>query len=157
MVMILWGDTPAGEAQLYFPEFNAAEIITQAESMYPAHGLRLVDPHTISCDTGGATFIPLPAGTGLLSVELPAGLHRGDRYTAMVRQLTEVAGIPTPPPPQIQLATPAAVAPPAAVEPLIWRRVLGAFRVTMTISTREQLLIPQERLLALLRWVLESV
>jgi len=90
-------------------------------------------------------------------VELPAGLHRGDRYTAMVRQLTEVAGIPTPPPPQIQLATPAAVAPPAAVEPLIWRRVLGAFRVTMTISTREQLLIPQERLLALLRWVLESV
>jgi hypothetical protein len=84
MVMILWGDTPAGEAQLYFPEFNAAEIITQAESMYPAHGLRLVDPHTISCDTGGATFIPLPAGTGLLSVELPAGLHRGDRYTAMV-------------------------------------------------------------------------
>ena len=33
MVMILWGDTPAGEAQLYFPEFNAAEIITQAESM----------------------------------------------------------------------------------------------------------------------------
>ncbi len=35
-----------------------------------------------------------------------------------------------------------------------WRRVLGAFQFTISIKTKEELLLPEERLLAVARWML---
>jgi hypothetical protein len=56
------------------------------------------------------------------------------------------------PPPQITVAAAPATA--VAPEPFSWRRVLGTFQVTITISTKETLLFPEERLLAWLKWKL---
>lgn len=91
---------------------------------------------------------------GLLSVDLPPGIKKGDSYSISVRQLsTSSAVIPAPqPPPQTQIATAAAVSAPAEA---IWQRVVGAFTFALNISTKEALLLPEERLLAVLRWMLE--
>lgn len=168
-LMILWGSTPtSSEAELYLPALSAAEIISLANRRYADHLLRLVDANTIGCPTGGATFVPIPYGTGLaaglLSINLPPGIHKGDSYTILVRQLVDArAGAPPPPPPPVQLqarirrkATKAEAVAQAAIglhRTIDWRRVAGAFQFNIVISTKERLLLSEERLLAVLRWM----
>ena len=105
-LMILWGATPRGSnAELYLPSLSAAEVVRLANLRYCDHQLTLVDDHTIACETGVATFIPLPEdqalAAGLLTVGLPNTVKKGDAYTVMVRQLTDAraAVAPRPPPP----------------------------------------------------------
>jgi hypothetical protein len=38
-----------------------------------------------------------------------------------------------------------------------WRELLGAFQITITINTKAQLLHPEERLLARLRWIQQAI
>ncbi len=163
-LMILWGATPAGsEAQLYLPALDAAGIVGLANRRYADHRLRAVDAHTIACPTGGVTFVPLPQqealAAGLLSIDLPPGIRKGDTYDILVRQVTDAraaAPQPPPPPPRIAARTRtravrrAAVALPPTID---WRRVDGGCRFAITISTKQQLLLSEERLLALLRWI----
>jgi hypothetical protein len=161
-LMIFWGSTPHGSAaQLYLPAQDAAAILRLADRRYTEHQLRLVDAHTIGCATGGATFIPLPEGTalaaGLLSIDLPPGIRKGDTHTITVRQLTDaIATPPPPPPPPPRIAARARASAAAVPVPnlLRWRRVAGAFQFFLTISTREQLLLSEERLLAVMRSIL---
>jgi hypothetical protein len=161
-LMILWADTPRGSlAQLYLPALNAADILRLADARYTDHRLRLVDTHTIGWPAGGATFIPLPEGTalaaGLLSIDLPPGIRKGDVYTVTVRQVTDAVARALPPPPSLAGHPIAAAVSHAVASPklLRWRRVSGAFQFVLTISTKEQLLLSEERLLALMRWILE--
>ena len=156
-LMILWGNTPASSrAQLYLPSLSAADILNLADARYPAHGLRLVDPHTIAFGAGGVTFVPLPQGAalaaGLLAVDLPPGLQKGDIYKIVVRQVTDAVIQPV-----IQINAKAGRTAGAGKDPFGWRRVAGAFQFTITISTKEQLLLPEERLLALMRWIWEHM
>ncbi len=144
-LLITWGTSPAGtSASIYLPAVSSADVIALADSMYPSHRLTATDAHTVQCLAGGATLIPVPRGegryAGLMSVELPPGIRRGEVYDIVVRQVTQ--------------ATAAAQHEPAAAKrgPLAWREVLGTFQFTIPISTREQLLYPEERLLAWLKW-----
>jgi hypothetical protein len=73
-----------------------------------------------------------------------------------VRQLTLVSATIEPPPPppqqpQITLETRAAetIAQPKTFS---WRQVVGAFQYTLTVTPGQELLYPQERLLAWLKW-----
>jgi hypothetical protein len=120
--------------------------------MYAAHRLTILDANTIGCPVGDATLIPIPKGVGayagLLAVDLPPGIRRGESYDIVVRQITKATATPYTPPP-IQIAT-AAVA--GVAEPFSWRKTSGTFQVTITISTKEELLYPEERLLAWLKW-----
>jgi hypothetical protein len=159
-MLVFWGATPAGStASFYLPAVPAAEVIALANEMYPAHRLSVIDDHTIGCPVGNATLVPIPKGVGsfagLLSVNLPPGIRRGDSYDIVVRQLTGATAVPyTPPPIRIQIARPAA----APVEqPFSWRKTSGAFQVTITISTKEELVYPAERLLAWLKWKVSVV
>src|ERR1035438_10156081 len=84
-LMILWGNTPAASrAQLYLPALNATDILNLADARYPSHDLTVIDPHTLAFGTGGVTFVPLPQGAalaaGLLAVDLPPSIHKGDLY-----------------------------------------------------------------------------
>jgi hypothetical protein len=152
-ILIFWGNTPSGsDAQLYLPSMSAPAILQLADQRYPAHRLRMVDANTIGCPAGGgATLVPLPQGSGLaaglLWVDLPLGIRKGDNYTITVRQLTD--GVASPPP-IITQGPPAASLLPGS---FVWRRVSGAFQFSINISTKEQLLLPEERLLAVLRWM----
>jgi hypothetical protein len=158
-LMILWGNTPAGSmASFYFPALGATEIVRLADEIYGRHRLSVEDAHTVRCPAEGATFVPIPAVTarasGLMTVDLPAGIRKGDSYAITVRQLTQGLLAPI----VIQRA-PRARRPQAAATPdvLVWRRVTGAFGVNLVISTREQLLEAEERLLAWLLWLAESL
>jgi len=158
-LMITWGRTPAGStATLYLPEVNAADVLTLARAMYTSHRLTAVDAHTIACPAEGTTFVPVPKGegryAGLLSVNVPAGVRRGDTYDIVVRQITDAADFATAPPP-VTSGPQLQAAPIQKTPQYEWRRTLAAFQITIKISTKEQLLYPEERLLAWLKWRLE--
>jgi hypothetical protein len=168
-LMLSWGTTPAGsKASVYLPGISAAEVIALADQLYSQHPLTAEDAHTIGTPSGPVTFIPIPKGTGilagLLTVDLPTGVRRGDVYTMLVRQLTDASEfpgryeVPEQPPArgnkgdQIDEAV-RKVAP----EVLRWRRVLGAFQINLTIETKQELLVPEENRLALFSWIAENV
>jgi hypothetical protein len=76
-----------------------------------------------------------------------------------VRQLTNAFGQaapPPPPPPRIQVrrASGVSVAVPAEIE---WRRVIGAFQLTIPVRTKEVLLLREERDLSVLRWIAKFI
>ena len=156
-LMIFWGNTPAGsQAQLYLPALNATDILNLADARYSTHGIKFVDPNTVSFGTGGVTFVPLPQGTalaaGLLAIDLPPGIHKGEIYKVVVRQVTDaVTQI-------IEIADRTTEAGGVLdTNSFGWRRVAGAFQITITISTKQQLLLPEERLLAIMRWIWEHM
>ena len=108
-LMILWGNTPPGStAELFLPALDASAIVGDEGHRTGLNPLRVVAPQTVGCRAAGVTFIPLPAGTaltaGLLTVDLPPGIRKGDEYTIDVRQVTRASGVVTspPPPPQIE-------------------------------------------------------
>src|SRR5262249_14261507 len=150
-LMITWGRTPvASTASFYLPAISAAEVKKLADSLYASHRLTVQDANTIKAPVGGVTFIPLPKGTartaGLLTVDLVGGLTRGQVFEIVVRQLTEGAAYrvaPPPPPPRIAARAVAAVGARPQAQRFSWRRLLGAFQLTITISTKQQLLLPE--------------
>lgn len=155
-LMILWGNTPAGSsASLYLPAFNASDILTLAGQLYSSHLLSAEDAHTIRCPAQGVTFIPLPQGTaanaGLLTVELPTGVKKGDAYTIQVRQLTasEIE-----PPPIIMRGPKRGKRDETSLD---WRRTKGQFQFNLVISTREQILYRETRTLAWLKWISQAI
>ena len=157
-MLVFWGATPSRSvASFYLPAIHAADVIALATEMYPAHRLSIVDDHTIGCPVGDATLIPIPKGVGsfagLLTVDLPSGIHRGDSYEIVLRQITKATAVPYTSPP-IEVTRVAA----AAIEaPFSWRKTSGTFQATVTISTKEELLYPEERLLAWLKWKVSVV
>ena len=160
-LIVFWGNTPAGStASFFLPSLNASDILATADSLYPFHQLASSGPNTLQCPAGGVTFIPIPSGAaraaGLLMVDLPAGVTKGDRYDIVLRQVTGASMTAPPPPPPIQRGAATAALAGAGVT-YTWRKILGAFQVSIVISAKEQILLPEERLLAWLRWKLQVV
>jgi len=158
-LMIDWGNVPDGSfATIYLPAVNIDDILSVASRMYTTRRLARVDDHTLGCRTGGITYVPIPAGlgigyAGLLSIDPSATVLIGQVYKVSVRQLTNAsANLPAPPP---VLTTPGASAAPAQIE---WRRVLGAFQLTIPVKPKNSaLLLTEERELSVLRWIAESI
>jgi hypothetical protein len=154
-LMIVWGKTPAtSSASLYLPDVSSTDILTLANRLYPEHRLSASDAHTIKCPVGGATFIPIPPASarlaGLLTVDLPLGIKKGDRYDILVRQLS--AQSYTPPPPIKRGHEHQGGGDPLA-SAFDWRVAVGGFAFAIVISTKGKLLFREERLLAWLRWI----
>lgn len=163
-LMITWGSMPTGStAQIYLPAVAASNIIALADKLYVKHRLTATDANTIQCPAGDVTFVPIPQGpgryAGLLALDLPSGTRPGAMYTVAVRQLTHVSATtepPPPPPPVPQIEALAHVRPASvASHTFSWRQVVGAFQYTLTVTSPGELLFPQERLLAWLKWRVE--
>jgi glutaminase-like protein len=159
-LMIHWGNTPAGSrATLYLPGLNVSDVVEMAEAD-GNHSLEQVDEHTLQCRASGATYVPISpeaAGNyaGLLTVDLPPKVHKGQEFTIVVRQLTNAEGKPP-----IVIESPSGVeseAGAASVAPLRWRKVLGSFQLTIPVHTKEVILEPEVRLLSVLRWIRQSI
>jgi hypothetical protein len=150
-LMIDWRNVPAGSvASIYWPQVSAAQVLALAAELYTTHNLTLTDSHTLQVPIGGITYIPIPAGTtvtlpGLISVDLPLGIRKGQSFDVVVRQVTSAALKPV----NIQVAD--------VDEPRIWRRILGSFQVTILVSTKDVMLAPEERSLSVLRWIQQSI
>jgi hypothetical protein len=162
-LLIFWGNAPTSStATLYLPAVQSSDIMRLANAAFQTHQLTQVDAHTIRCPVGGVTIIPIPMGTarnaGLLSVELPPGIRRGERFDIVIRQVTtaHATSRPTsPPPPPIKIAADAVVERPPTT--FAWRREIGAFQIAIVISTKEQILLSEERLLSWLLWIQKSI
>jgi hypothetical protein len=166
-LMIDWGNLPHGSvARVYLPDTAPDQVLDLAKSLYRARGLQRVDDHTLQCRAEGLTYIPVPAGAqvnhaGLLTIDLPAGVRRDQRFDVVVRQLTHTGRIRKAPG-TVDAAvalTRAMVEGSAAASSrlLVWQEVLGAFQVTIPVSTRALLFDGEARLLSVLRWILASV
>jgi Glycosyl hydrolases family 32 N-terminal domain len=159
-LLIDWGQVPPGtSAAVYLPEVDAAEVIALADRMYLAHRLSAGPAHVIRCEAGSGTLIPVPRGAGryagLIEVDLPSGIRKGDSFDIVIRQIHDrTVFVPRTPPPRSgrRRADAASAEGFGRRTPLTWREVLGTFQLTIPVSTRERLLLPEERLLAWLKW-----
>ena len=180
-LMIAWGNVPTGtRASIYLPTVDAAAALDWAHRMYVSNRLWLVDGHTLACEAGGVTFVPIPGASdvdhvGLMAVELPPTVHKGERYSVRVRQLTgarygagwqvevaknvrgrgaagvrdAVGGIS----PEVVLSSFES----AARKGFLYRRTIGAFGLEIPVSTKAAMLADEERTLSILRHIEQSV
>jgi len=134
-----------------------------ADELYVSHRLRLIDDRTLACSTGGLTFVPIPPGSGanlpaLLTVNLPSTVRKGQAFKVVVRQVTNAAGRQITPPPPIGSGAGHGVGPLARRDVVVrWRRILGSFQISIPVRTKDVLLVSEERLLSVLRWILEAI
>jgi hypothetical protein len=160
-LMIDWGTLPPGStASIYLPGVSAYEVLEMASRMYTSHSLSAFDQHTLECPASGITYIPIPVGTGvdfagILSVDLPPRIRKGQIFSVVVRQVTDAFGKRTGRSPVPEKRGRKAA---ASVRPDIrWRRTLGAFELAIPIRTKDVLLEPEERLLSVLRWISTAI
>jgi murein tripeptide amidase MpaA len=160
-LMINWGGLPAGTtASIYLPGTSADTILEMADKLYSYHGLSRTDAHTLSCSASGVTYIPIPPGVGsnyagLLTVDLPDAVKARAGFQVLTRQLTNTSERlvgQAPPPPGI-----AVVGRSVETELIQWRKVLGSFQLTIPVQTRDALLVPEERLLSVMRWIFKGI
>lgn len=155
-LMIDWGNTPSGSfARIFLPTVNADDILELAAKRYSPAQLKRIDNHTIEFRVQNVTYIPIPAGpplnhTALLTVDLPAGVKRGQQFDLLIRQITPFGR---------KGSTKPGFHPEASLQSsrLSWRRVLGSFQISIPVTTKDLMLEPEERLLSILRWILLSV
>lgn len=159
-LLIEWGNTPQGStATIFIPEIDPAQIVALADTRYASHSLSLGNDQTIQLMTGGISYLPLPPGaafglTGLLSIDLPDTVRKGEVYTVVVRQLTEARARVIPPPSE---GGNAGVATHGDVRLIRWRRIVGSYQITIPVRVKAQILPRETRLLSVLRWILDSV
>ena len=161
-MMLVWGNLPPGsKASIYLPGTSAKKILSTANRLYSKHNLSTLDAHTIACPAQGITYLPIPPGigsnyAGLLTVEVPPGVRRGQSFGVVARQIKNIFGVE--PPPVVTQARRARVGSEVVVQDKIeWRQVLGSFQISIPVQTKEELLVPEERLLSVLRWIFKSI
>ena len=152
-LMIEWGNTPAGSiARIYLPTVSADQILELAAKRYSATKLKRLDDHTVECEVGQISYVPIPPGaalnhTGLLTVDLPEGVRKGQLFRIVVRQVTQAG----------QMVTGGTIEGPASSQKVVWKKIRGTFQISIPVSTRAIMLEPEERLLSILRWILKSI
>lgn len=146
-LMIEWGNTPPGApAAIYLPQVKADDILDLARGLYARPQLTKLDANTIRCTTGSVTYVPLPpwtrANSGLITVDLPSTVRKGQQFTIVVKRITSRLG-------KRVLGD--------GQRALNWRYVAGAFQINIPVGTASELLVPEENLLAVFRWKLEQI
>jgi hypothetical protein len=154
-LMIAWGNTPPGSlATVYLPGVRVSEVLDLAARNFNLQTLERVDDHTLSCRTGGVTYIPLPAGgeldlAGLITVDLPASVRRGQNFKIVLRQIVHT---PAPQPTVQHPVAPQAKARGRRVSQARTERratpsrhILGAFEFAVQVKTAKEILPGDER------------
>jgi len=147
-----WSRLPPGStATIYLPEASADAVVAQAVSMYGWQPFSVVDASTLQCQAAGEAYLPVPEGlvnfAGLLDIELPDTVRKGDQFVVAVHQITNAGAGERP--------STTAVSEPAARSVRTWRKVSGTFQLSIPVSTKGQILPAAERDLSVMRWILE--
>jgi hypothetical protein len=153
-LMIQWGNVPLGStATIYWPGVSAVEVVRLAMRLHSTDQLTIVDPHTIQCTIKSAvTYVPIPFGVGakfagLFTIQLPVGVRSGQEFDVIVRRISTAKS-------QDRVtqteAAPAAVGRETAKRD--WRYVVGTFQVKIPVEHDDDLLLPEENTLAIMKW-----
>jgi hypothetical protein len=184
-LMIDWGNTPPGSvAHLYWPQVDAARVLSLAARLYGAHVLSASDPHTIDCAvTRGVTYVPIPPSTGesyagLLTIDLALGVVDGQEFNIVIRRVRTRRIERTPVVAVQRRETSAATAALTASKDggrateagkahdekphhiagmRNWRYIVGTFQVRISVTTRQVMLRPDEDALAIMKWRLQTI
>ena len=162
-----WGNVPIqSTCTIYWPAVQATDVISLANRLYPTHQLSPVagDPSTFIIPVkGGFTFVPIPFGTGpnfagLMTLQLPSGIVRGQEYLITVKRIATRAFQEAPPPPPVprikkltaslQLASDSsvkindgkAIAPLRVSRVTNWRYTAGMFAIRIPVTTEAPML-----------------
>jgi hypothetical protein len=147
--MIDWGDTPVGSvATLYIPRVDTNDILSLATQLYHSHRMVRIDEHTLKLETGGMSYVPIPATDALLpamlTVDLPEGVTKGQVFKVVIRQ---VAGGKIPLRVTHEMAGPGPHA----------KHIVGSFQLTIPVADKAEILPAQECLLSNLRWIERAI
>jgi murein tripeptide amidase MpaA len=159
-LMIDWGRLPPGStAQIYWPTVKVDDVLALARANGAPWRLQRVDAHTLSCRAEAVTYVPLAVGgdvdrAGLLTIDLPAGVRRGERFDVVVRQITHAEGRVVSLGPGRRRGRDAES---RAAVLRHWRRVFGAFQVAIPVHTKTLLLPREERLFSILGWIAQTI
>jgi hypothetical protein len=175
-LMIDWGNLPIGTvASIYWPQVNASQVVQLASRRYGHHELSAADAHTIQCKVvRHLSYVPIPPGTGpkfagLLTVDLPQTVSKGQSFTVVAKRVTTY----TPPPPVVinapglrapevrhrdRRAAARRGKPPEAVpKPRSWRYITGAFQIDIPIQADSDILPFDMNTLAIFKWRLSMM
>ena len=148
-LMIDWGNVPQGSvASIYIPGIDVDDILLLAAKIYRSHRFVRLDKHTLKCETGGITYIPIPftdgSYPGMLTIDLPEGVTKGDVFKVVVKQVTgEIPKAAT-----TRLAT---------VPKSTWRHIVGAFQLTIPVREKGDMLPGQMKTLSIMRWIQRAI
>ncbi len=148
-LMIDWDNVPVGSvATLYLPGIDTNDILLLAAKKYRSHRLVRIDEHTLKFATGGITYLPIPFVDGnfpgLLTVDLPEGIKKGQVFKIVVRQVTGKQ-LPIIMTHRIEVPRPS------------WRHIVGSFQLTIPVRDKVDILPRQQRLLSNLRWIERAI
>ncbi|NMH63770.1 hypothetical protein [Shewanella salipaludis] len=107
-LMLDWSEpTPAGTMlRIYIPGWNARKVAELSEQLYARNEIEAIDEHTIEMSAGGIRYIPIPQSLhrqiGVISVEFPLGIKKGQRFDVSVRQISTRGRGPKPLQPKLQ-------------------------------------------------------
>jgi hypothetical protein len=153
-LMIQWINVPHGStASMYLPDVSSAQVLDWASRLYLTHRLTATDAHTIQMPIGGVSWVPVPQGSsvnyaGLLSIDLSGTVKKGQEFKVVVRQITSAGGFRG----QGVVDTKVLRASQSRyVQP--WRTVLGQFSITIPVSTKQEILPDEEKLLSIMKWI----
>jgi hypothetical protein len=77
---------------IHIPSWKAEDVLALADRFYARHELRMTDAHTIEMPAGGMRYLPIPKNlyrqNGVICVQLPLGIKKGQRFDVSVRQIT---------------------------------------------------------------------
>jgi hypothetical protein len=107
-LLLDWSErTPAGTMlRIHIPGWNARQVAELAERFHARHEIEAIDDHTIELPAGGIRYVPIPQSlqrqTGVISVEFPLGIRKGQRFDVSVRQISTRGRGPRMPQPKLQ-------------------------------------------------------
>ena len=150
-------------ATVYLPGASSKDILDWATRLYMTHRLTAIDAHTIRMPASGTGWMPIPQGgpvnfAGLLTVEFPLGIRKGQTFSVPVSQITSVGGGYAKTVGVRGRAGHRAAASAAAVTHIRpWRRMRGCFRLTVPVQTRHDILPDAERQLSIFLWTEKTI
>ena len=162
-LLIDWGNVPKGSVASFYLPGQAKSIFEKASESYSRHSLSVVDADTLQCPAVGVTFVPVPELTGpniagLLTVDLPPTVKKGQAFKVVVRQTTNASGIQRLPQPVVGAGVKKTVPLGSERLPVIhWRKVTGSFQVSIPVKNKEIMLGTEERRLSVLRAIQQSI
>ena len=164
-LMIDWGNTPLGsKLQIYWPQASSSDVVRLAMLLYSTAAPTATDLNTVEYTVNSrVSFVPIPFGTGgnlagLFTIELPAGVPKGQQFQVVVRRIS-TRQAPGSNVIAARLTGAARTTPAASSRPGInrdWRRVVGTFQITIPVKTGAELLRQEEQTLSIMKWRLQQ-
>ena len=163
-ILFDWTGLPPGStASIYLPALGADKIMATAASMYGTQPFTRTDAHTLACPAKGLTYMPVPPGSGrsfagLLTIDLPGTIHKGQTYLVVVNQVTNAQATPVTSTPVPKIASrDGLLTTTTTTAPSSWRKISGTFQITIPIHTKKDILTDKEREYSILLWILQTI